>query len=202
MWSKLSISLKLALTMIVILGVLAISDGVAVWRTHTAHGQVTNIVQKQTPFLVTTSNLEALFNHYDGVMNSYVLAVNMKNWSLAAKKWTKAQKIGTQLVADIHHLAALGTDPKGVTAFAKAWKNYDAYAMMTHQAGLNHRIAQAVYEQTVANSPATQAATQALNALSLSASQRVHTQSMDVEGNLAAMTDMVLTAWAITVLHA
>ncbi len=202
MWSRLSISLKLALTMIVILGILGISDGVAAWRTQIAHRQVVLIGQKQTPFMVTTSNLAATFNHYDGVMNAYVLAANMKNWPLAAKKWTKTQKLKTGIAQDVKTLQHLRINSGVVDEFERAWQRYYAYALITHNAVLGHRTGQAIATQTVANSPATQAVSSVLTTMDRVAASTVSQGITGTEGNLGATVDTVLVAWVITVLIA
>lgn len=200
MWSRLSISLKLALSMAVILGVLAIAAGTAVWRIHIADTRVKVMAVQNTPFLDTASHLGATFNHFDGVMNSYVLAATLKDWSLAASKWIKVEGLGHEIQADMDSLQKTHEDPSGMVQFQKAWAAYEGFAEETHQATLHHQSARAVTIQTVTNSPATQGVTSALNALDQFAEHTALTGAISTEGNLAATQDMMVAACVLTVL--
>lgn len=200
MWSRLSISLKLALTMIVILGILAVADGTAVWRIHVADKRVRVMAVQNTPFLATTSHLGSTFNHFDGVMNSYVLAATLKDWPLAASKWTKVQGLGRKIQADLRGLQEIHEDQTGIAQFDKAWAAYDGFAQQTHQAVLLRDGARAVTIQTVTNSPATQSVTTALNDLDQYAEHRALVGAVTTEGNLGATQDLMIAAWIVTML--
>jgi methyl-accepting chemotaxis protein len=202
MWSRLSLSAKLATTMVTILLLLGMSDGLLMWRTHQANQQVTSVRSHAVPFLLATSQTSALFNHFDGVMNSYLLEASQGNAAMVAKKWTKVQGIRRTLLQDFQTMQTTGYDPAGVRSLEAAWSRYYHYVSLTHAAIAARHLSRAIYWQTVANSPATQAMNAALTGVGLAGGNHVQNRLREVQAGLDGSRNLTVMAWAVTMLVA
>ncbi|MCL5116153.1 MAG: methyl-accepting chemotaxis protein [Firmicutes bacterium] len=202
MWSRLSISAKLAVTMFVILLLLGVSDSLMMWRTHQANQQVTTVDRRAVPFLLATSQTAATFNHLDGVMNAYLLEASQHNAALVAKKWTKVQGIQSSLLAEFQALSNTGFDAAAVHRLEQAWTGYDHYILLTHQAIVAGNVPKVIYWQTVANSPATEAMNAALAQVATVGASGVQTRMTYVASRLHGTRDEMLAAWLITMIVA
>ncbi|AEJ40084.1 methyl-accepting chemotaxis sensory transducer [Sulfobacillus acidophilus TPY] len=202
MWSRISISGKLAWTMAIILFLLAVTDSWMVWRTTQVNQDVTRIEEQAVPFLVTTSQVAASFNHFDGVMNAYLLAAAQHQPATVTKKWLKDQKIGQQLEVQLRELAGYHFNPTGVRQLSSAWQGYYGFVEKAHQAILHGQVSQAIYWQTVANSPATQQMNHALTNVAGNVKQVTQTQLALARRHLNQSRNILILGWMVTMLVA
>ncbi|MGC8487897.1 MAG: HAMP domain-containing protein, partial [Clostridia bacterium] len=199
MWSRLSLSVKLAVTMIVIL-VLGASNVLNIVRPHNTNQVVTTVTRHAVPFSVDVSSAAATFNHLDGVMNSYLLAGAEHNPALEAKKWTKVQGLQTELLQDFRAMRHTGVSGVGVRQLEAAWAEYDHFVLLTHQAIVAGNLPAAIQAQTVSNSLATQAMNATIARVSRSAGSLITNHLHAAQRSLNGSRDTTLVALFITML--
>ncbi|PSR22786.1 MAG: methyl-accepting chemotaxis protein [Sulfobacillus acidophilus] len=202
MWSRLSLSTKLAASMAAILVLLALADGWLVWRTSQANRTVVQVSTQAVPFLVQTSHVAATFNHVDGVMNAYLLEASQKNPALVSEKWAKVSRLKGELLGEFAALQRTGFDPSGVARLRQAWTHYDYYTQLAHRAIDAHQLSRAITAQTVSNSPATKAMNAAVSGVGVYGATHVSMRLTRVRQQLIGSRDLTLLAWIITALVA